>query len=183
MGIGSAVKRKAVFLDRDGVINRAIVRDGRPYPPQSLSEVEIPPGVEAAVRLLRKAGFLAVVVSNQPDVARGTQSRETVESINHQLGSTLDIDHFQICYHDDDDNCHCRKPKPGLLLDAAALLDIGLGSSFLVGDRWRDISAGTAAGCRTVWIDHGYQERRPDGFDFRTTSLPDAAQWILAQEQ
>lgn len=183
MGIGDTVKRKAVFLDRDGVINRATVRDGKPYPPKSLDEVEILPGVEAAVRILRNAGFLSVVVSNQPDVARGTQSRATVESINRHLGSTLNIDHFQICYHDDGDNCHCRKPKPGLLLDAAALLGIELRSSVLVGDRWRDISAGRAAGCKAVWIDYGYKERKPENFDFRTTSLQDAARWILAQEQ
>lgn len=173
--------RKAVFLDRDGVINRAIVRDGKPYPPQSLGELEVLPGVAEAIQSLKACGYLVVVVSNQPDVARGTQSRENVESMNRHLGSILGIEHFQVCYHDDGDNCHCRKPKPGLVTDAASLLGIDLSDSVLVGDRWRDISAGQAAGCRTIWIDRGYRERRPEDFDFRATSLHDASRWLLAQ--
>jgi len=175
--------RTAVFLDRDGVINRAVVKDGKPYPPQSLGEIEILPGVAEAIRSLTAAGFLVVVVSNQPDVARGTQSREAVESMNRHLGSELGIEHFQVCYHDDSDNCHCRKPKPGLLTDAAALLGIDLRGSVLVGDRWRDISAGKAAGCRTIWIDRGYLERQPEDFDLRAASLLDASRWILAEEE
>lgn len=183
MGIGNPITRKAIFLDRDGVINRAVVKDGKPYPPQSLGEVEILPGVAEAIRYLKKAGFLLVVVTNQPDVARGTQLQETVESINRHLGSKLGIDRFQVCYHDDGDGCHCRKPKPGLLTDAATLLGIELSGSVLVGDRWRDISAGKAAGCKTVWIDWGYREKRPDDFDFRAASLLDASRWILVQEK
>lgn len=172
-----------MFLDRDGVINRAVVKDGKPYPPQSLGEIEILPGVAEAIRSLKAAEYLVVVVSNQPDVARGTQSQDTVESMNRHLGSVLGIDHFQICYHDDGDGCHCRKPKPGLLTDAAKLLGIELSESVLVGDRWRDIAAGKAAGCRTVWIDWGYQERQPEEFDLRAASLLDASRWILAREK
>ena len=183
MGIDSPLKKRAVFLDRDGVINRAIVRDGRPYPPQSLGQVEILPGVTEAVRSLKEAGFLTVVVSNQPDVARGTLPRELVESINQHLGEVLGIDHFQVCYHDNSDNCHCRKPKPGLLHDAAALLGIELRNSYLVGDRWRDIAAGKAAGCKSIWIDYDYKEKRPDDFDFRATSLRDASRWIVTQQK
>ena len=94
----------------------------------------------------------------------------------------MGIEHFQVCYHDDSDNCHCRKPKPGLLTDAAALLGIDLPGSVLVGDRWRDITAGKAAGCRTIWIDRGYLERQPEDFDLRAASLLDASRWILAGE-
>ena len=173
--------RRAVFLDRDGVINRALVRDGMPYPPRSVDEIEILPGVAEAIQTLKAQGLLLVVVTNQPDVARGTQSRESVESINCHLGLALGIEHFRVCYHDDGDNCHCRKPKPGLVTDAAALLGVDLSRSIVVGDRWRDISAGKAAGCRTVWIDHGYRERRPEDFDFRAASLLEASRWILAQ--
>jgi len=183
VGIGGPIARTAVFLDRDGVINRAVVKDGKPYPPQSLGEIEILPGVAEAIRSLKAAGYLVVVVSNQPDVARGTQSREAVESMNRHLGSILGIEHFQVCYHDDGDNCHCRKPKPGLLTDAAALLGIDLSGSVLVGDRWRDISAGKAAGCRTIWIDRGYRERQPEDFDLRAASLLDASQWIVARDK
>ena len=183
MGIDSSIKKPAVFLDRDGVINRAIVRDGRPYSPQSHDEVEILPGVIEAIRSLKEAGFLTVAVSNQPDVARGAIPRELVESINRHLGAVIGIDHFQVCYHDDSDQCHCRKPKPGLLHDAAALLGIELRHSFLVGDRWRDIAAGRAAGCKSIWIDYDYKEKQPDDFDFRATSLRDASRWILTQQK
>jgi D-glycero-D-manno-heptose 1,7-bisphosphate phosphatase len=180
VGIDRAL-RKAVFLDRDGVINRAVVRDGRPYPPQTLGEVEILPGVEAAVVALKQAGFVMVVVTNQPDVARRKQTLQTVESINDYLGAQLGIDYFRTCYHDDSDNCACRKPKPGLLNDAVAIIGLDLPRSFMVGDRWRDIAAGQAAGCRTIWIDCGYAERLPDGHDYRASSLLEASRWILQQ--
>jgi D-glycero-D-manno-heptose 1,7-bisphosphate phosphatase len=183
VGIGGPIARTAIFLDRDGVINRAVVKEGKPYPPQLLAEVEILPGVAEAIRSLKTAGYLLVVVSNQPDVARGTQLQETVESMNRHLGLVLGIEHFRVCYHDDSDNCRCRKPKPGLLTDAAALLEIDLSRSVLVGDRWRDISAGNAAGCRTIWIDRGYRERQPEDYHFRAASLLDASQWILAHQK
>jgi D-glycero-D-manno-heptose 1,7-bisphosphate phosphatase len=173
--------RKAVFLDRDGVINRALVRDGRPYPPMSMAEVEILPGALAAVQALKQAGFFIVVVTNQPDVARGKQTLETVEKINDYLSTQLGIDDFRTCYHDDRDNCPCRKPQPGLLHDAAADWGLDLRYSFLVGDRWRDIAAGQAAGCRTIWIDCGYTERLPEGQDFRAKSLLEASGWIMTQ--
>ncbi len=179
MGIG-AVKR-AVFLDRDGVLNRAIVREGKPYPPASPGEVEIDAGVPAALARLKAAGFLLLVITNQPDVARGTETRENVEAIHARLRETLVVDEFLVCFHDDGDGCACRKPKPGLLLEAAARYNIDLPSAFVVGDRWRDIDAGHAAGCRTVWIDRGYAERGPSHPpETRVRSLGEAADWIIA---
>src|SRR3990172_6964226 len=118
MGI-HAMTRRAVFLDRDGVINRTIVRNGRPHPPSNLSELEILPGVPEALMRLRAAGFRLIVVTNQPDVARGMQTRETVEAIHAALKAQLALDEVRVCYHDDSDHCFCRKPAPGLLLDAA----------------------------------------------------------------
>ena len=138
--------RKAVFLDRDGVINKAIVRNGKPYPPASLLELEILPGAQEALQKLHDANYLLVVVTNQPDVARGTAKKEDVELINTFLLSQLPIDDFKTCYHDSADKCSCRKPLPGALLEAAQEHDINLSKSFMVGDRWRDIEAGAAAG-------------------------------------
>jgi D-glycero-D-manno-heptose 1,7-bisphosphate phosphatase len=180
VGIYNPLK-KAVFLDRDGVINRAVIRDGRPYPPMSMEELEILPGVAAAVQALKQAGFFIAVATNQPDVARGKQTRETVEKINDYLGAQLGIDDFRTCYHDDRDDCTCRKPKPGLLDAAAADCGLDLRRSFMVGDRWRDVAAGQAAGCRTIWIDCGYSERLPEGQDYRAKSLLEASGWIMAQ--
>jgi len=181
MGIRCTVSRRAVFLDRDGVLNAAIVRDGKSFPPPSVAEVRILDGVPEAVNLLKEAGMLLVVISNQPDVARGTQRRETVQAINDWLGVRLPLDRFEVCYHDDTDRCDCRKPKPGMIFRSAKALGIDLEDSFVVGDRWRDIDAGKAAGCRCVWIDYGYAERKSISHDYRAISLLDASTWIIKQ--
>jgi D-glycero-D-manno-heptose 1,7-bisphosphate phosphatase len=173
------MKHRAVFLDRDGVINRAIVREGRPYPPANISEVEILPDVDNALKELKDAGYLLIVVSNQPDVARGTTTKEKVEAINIFLANRLVIDRFIMCYHDSGEGCSCRKPRPGMLIDAANELDIDLSKSYMVGDRWRDVEAGIAAGCKTVFIDYKYDEKRPDFSDFQADSLREAATIIL----
>ena len=172
--------RKAVFLDRDGVLNRAVVRDGRPYPPASLADLEILAGVSDACTALRHAGFLLVVVTNQPDIARGKQSVHAVDEINEYLKRELQLDHVRVCPHDDADRCACRKPAPGLLLDAARDFGIDLGQSFLVGDRWRDIEAGRQAGVRTILIDYQYREKRADASHV-VQNLSEAADWILTQ--
>lgn len=171
--------RAAVFLDRDGVINAAVVREGKPYPPASAAEVEILPDVPAALARLSAAGYLLVVVTNQPDVARGKQRREEVEAIHSRLRAALPLDAVYCCFHDDRDACSCRKPAPGMMLDAARDLGIELSRSFLVGDRWRDTDAGLAAGCRTAFIDRGYAERGPSQCDLRCSSLTEVADWIL----
>lgn len=172
--------KRAVFLDRDGVLNEPVIRDGRPYPPTTLDELKVISDARSALSRLKEAGYLLVVVTNQPDVPRGTQTREVVDAINAAIGTALPIDDFFICFHDDADGCHCRKPKPGLLIDAATKHEIDLPSSFMIGDRWRDIDAGAAAGCRTVLIEYGYRERTPEHVpDFRAESLEGAAEWIL----
>lgn len=176
-------RAKAVFLDRDGVLNRALVRGGKPYPPASVAELEILPGVAEALAALKRGGFTALVVSNQPDVARGTQRREVVEEIDRYLADRLPLDDFLICYHDDCDGCACRKPRPGLLLQAARQRNINPAASYMVGDRWRDIEAGRRAGCKTVFIDYGYAEPGPSTPpDAKFGSLLDASRWILHQE-
>lgn len=173
--------RRAVFLDRDGVINRAVVRDGKPYPPASQAEMEILPGVSDAMEALRAEGWLLIVVTNQPDVARGTKSREEVEAINQYLQQVLPIDEFRTCYHDGGDGCDCRKPLPGALLAAARGHNIDLAASYMVGDRWRDTEAGERAGCKTIFIDYGYAEKQPQTIDFRVRSLTEAANIILGK--
>lgn len=190
MGIGDQCRdgeispmTKAVFLDRDGVINRAIVRDGKPYPPKDLEELEVLPGVQEALEALKAAGYKLIVVTNQPDVARGTAAKEVVEGINAYLQERLSLDEFRTCYHDDHEACDCRKPAPGALLAAAAEHSIDLAASFMVGDRWRDIEAGQRAGCKTVFINYGYSEKQPDQVDIRVSSLRDAALIILGEKQ
>jgi D-glycero-D-manno-heptose 1,7-bisphosphate phosphatase len=172
--------RPAVFLDRDGVINRAFVRNGAPYPPDSLAALEILPGVPEALNALRSRGYSLVVVTNQPDVARGTLSRGVVDGIHARLQGEFHFDAILTCFHDGADDCDCRKPKPGLLLRAARDFGIDLASSFMVGDRWRDVEAGQRAGSRTVFVDCGYAERRPASYDYRVGSLLEAANIIVS---
>jgi D-sedoheptulose 7-phosphate isomerase len=172
--------RRAVFLDRDGVLSEAVIRDGKPFPPDTPSDLRIPPGTAEALAKLKAQNFLLVVVTNQPDVARGKQTRETVEEMNRRLKSLLPVDDVFICFHDDADSCECRKPRPGLMIRAAAQYGIDLGHSYMAGDRWRDVDAGANAGCKTIWIDRGYTERAPSAVpDARVVSLPEAVDWIL----
>jgi D-glycero-D-manno-heptose 1,7-bisphosphate phosphatase len=171
--------RRAVFLDRDGVINRAIVREGKPHAAASLERLEILPGVRESLGRLRAAGYLNIVVTNQPDVGAGRMERAVVESMHARLLETLPIDAVNVCYHIDADNCECRKPKAGMILEAARELRIDLAQSFLVGDRWRDIAAGQRAGCRTFFVDYRYAEKRPDKPYLAVESLPSAVSLIL----
>ena len=172
--------KRAVFLDRDGVLNEAVVRNGKPYPPEKVSDLQILPGTAEALARLKECEFLLLVVTNQPDVARGSQKRDTVEEIGRRLLAELPLDDIFTCYHDDADACDCRKPQPGLVTRAAQQYGIDLGRSYLAGDRWRDIDAGVNAGCKTIWIDRGYAERSPSSIpDARVGSLPEAVEWIL----
>ena len=169
--------RRAVFLDRDGVLNRAF-RDaaGTLRPPSTPAALEVLEGAAEACARLRAAGFTLVVATNQPDVARGTQERSVVEAINEALRRQVELDAVFTCYPDDGDDCACRKPRPGLLLDAAAELGIDLGASFMVGDREQDVEAGRRAGCRTVLVGD-----EPVEADFRAGSLLASVDWILAE--
>ncbi|OHC74253.1 MAG: D,D-heptose 1,7-bisphosphate phosphatase [Rhodospirillales bacterium RIFCSPLOWO2_12_FULL_58_28] len=170
---------KAVFLDRDGVLTRAVIRQGIPFAPVSLEEMEILPGAVEAVESLRKAGFLTIVVTNQPDVARGKMKREAVEAMHKKLRGLLALNDIFVCCHDDGDGCKCRKPQPGMLNDAAERFGIDLSASFLIGDRWKDAAAGKAAGCASIWIDFGYDEPPAEAADFIVSSLGEAVAVIL----
>jgi D-glycero-D-manno-heptose 1,7-bisphosphate phosphatase len=163
------------------VLNRAFVRNGRPYPPKDLSELQILPQVPEALQMLKAVGFDLIVVTNQPDVARGTTKYEVVDAINNRLQTELSLDEVVACFHDDGDDCDCRKPKPGMLLRMEKERGIDLRRSFLVGDRWRDIEAGIAAGCKTIFLDHGYSERNPAAqADYVCKTLFQAVAWIKA---
>ena len=174
---------RIVFLDRDGVINRAVLRDRLPTPPRSVQDLEVLPGVPRALASLKAAGFLLVVVTNQPDVARGTQTRDAVEAINAELCRTLPLDAVKVCYHDDRDHCACRKPAPGLLLEAARELGADLPRCYMVGDRWKDIEAGQRAGTTAILIENDYPEKRPGSPARTVRSLEEAADWILTREK
>lgn len=170
---------KAVFLDRDGVLNASVVREGKPYPPQTLEEIQILPGVAEACAKLKRAGYQLVVVTNQPDVGRGTQSREIVEAMNALLMQRLPIDRIEVSYDAHDSETSKRKPSPAMILDSARVLGVDLTRSFMVGDRWRDIDCGFHAGCRTIFIDYGYDEKLRHAPDFTVKNLAEAAEVVV----
>jgi len=173
----------AVFLDRDGVINANIERDGRAVAPTSMQQFRILPGVAEAIARFKAAGFPVIVVTNQPDVATGRTSHAVVEAMNEQVRRQLGVDDVRACYHVDADDCACRKPKPGMILAAAAAFGIDPRTSFMVGDRWRDIEAGRRAGCFTILVDHEPGQKKPIRPDKIVASLPEAAAWILEMQQ
>jgi D-glycero-D-manno-heptose 1,7-bisphosphate phosphatase len=160
--VGVGPLKPAAFFDRDGVLNRAFVRDGVPHPPASVEELHVAGGAAEAVRAVRDAGWLAIVVTNQPDVARGTTTLESVQAINAAIATRLGVDAIYMCPHDSQDGCDCRKPKPGLLLQAARDHGVDLSRSVMVGDRVNDIACGRAAGCATIFLDAGYGETLAD---------------------
>lgn len=171
--------RRAVFLDRDGTLTTTLLRDRRPVAPSDVGEFELLPDVAEAARQLHAAGFALIVVTNQPDVRTGTTRIEAVEEMNRRLREWLPLDDILVCYHVEADSCECRKPKPGMLLMAAGEHGINLDMSWMVGDRWRDVSAGKAAGCRTIFLDRGYAESLRDAADFTVKSFSEAAEMIL----
>jgi D-glycero-D-manno-heptose 1,7-bisphosphate phosphatase len=173
--------KRAVFFDRDGVLNEAVIKNGKPYPPHDPKDLRLAPDASHALQRLTQSIPLLFVVTNQPDVARGTQTRANVEAINAAIMGNLPITRTFTCYHDDTDACECRKPKPGALLAAAKEFGIDLGASFMVGDRWRDIDAGASAGCTTLLLDQGYDEQPPANKpDVVVRSLAQAVDHILA---
>mgnify|MGYP001196184152 CR=1 FL=1 len=172
--------RRAVFLDRDGVINRALVRDGRPYAPRDLEEFELLPGVIKATEALHQRKFRLIVITNQPDVGAGRLRKEVVEAMHLRICQKLPIDDIRVCYHIDEHNCDCRKPKPGLIFTAARDWSISLSDSYMVGDRWRDVDAGRAAGCKTILVKNAYNELQPEFADAVVTSFSEASQMIIA---
>lgn len=183
---GGTALQPAVFLDRDGTLNRQVIRDGKPYPPQTVAEFELFDGVPAACARLASAGYVLVVATNQPDVGRGTQSQAVVEAMHEKLHRFIpQIARIEVCYAPGQDKTappdRRRKPEPGMLLDAADELRLDLDRSWMIGDRWRDIDCGKRAGVRTVFIDFGYTEELRAAPDVIVRSFPEAAAAILAQ--
>ena len=170
--------RKAIFLDRDGVINKIFIKNGKPFSPSSFTEMEILSGVKESITMLHKLDFVCLVVTNQPDVSRGKIEKKTVIKMNNYLKDEIKLDDIFVCYHDDHDNCKCRKPKPGLLLEAAKKWDVDLKKSYMIGDRSKDIESGRCVGCKTIFIDCNYKETKPKKPNFTTDSLINAVHLI-----
>lgn len=175
---------KAIFLDRDGVLNASELRDGKPYAPRCYEDFKIYPEVGEALWRFKRNGYLLIVVTNQPDVGNGLVEKDIIEEMNASLVKALPIDGVKVCYHAQSDGCACRKPKPGMILQAALEFGVDLSKSYMIGDRKGDVDAGRAAGCFTVFLDHGYRASErpsvPNIPDYTVLTLNEAVNEILA---
>ncbi len=174
--------RPAVFLDRDGVLNRPLIIEGKPYAPRHMKDFRLLPGVAAAATRLRAAGFVTVVVTNQPDIGNRLVDPVDVAAMNARLRQRVAIDDLRMCPHRREDLCACRKPKPGMLLAAADELGLDLQRSYMVGDRGGDIVAGLAAKCYTILVHRPYKEPLGAEPNARVTCLAQAVELILKRE-
>ena len=175
-------RRRAVFLDRDGVLAEAIVRaDGKSYAPTRVEDFVLVPEAPEQVQRLRDAGFLCIVFTNQPELANGELASSDLDAMHRTMRAAIPLDDVYVCPHDKSEGCRCHKPAAGMLDDASARWDVDLATSFVIGDRWRDVSAGKNAGCRTIFIDYGYHEAGPDRPDYVVSSLSEAGAIILQQ--
>jgi D-glycero-D-manno-heptose 1,7-bisphosphate phosphatase len=172
-------QRRAVFLDRDGVIVIPEFREGRSFAPKRLEDFKFYPQAAVSLQKLKRAGFTLAVVTNQPDVGNGSIPRSEVEAMHEVMTRELPLDAVKVCFHGQAERCDCRKPKPGMILETARELGINLKKSFMVGDRNSDIQAGRAAGCATVFVDLGYAEAAPDAPDYVVHSIAEAADIII----
>lgn len=174
------MKRRAIFLDRDGVINHVILKAGKPYSPKTVDQVRIYSDVEESLEKLKKLKFEIIIVTNQPEISRGNLTINEVSKIHDYITSKVGELNFFVCPHDDQNNCSCRKPKPGLLLNASTELDVEVKKSFMIGDRWRDIEAGNNAGClESFFINRHYREKLPSNPYTEVRSLKEAVNMIL----
>ena len=175
--------RPAVFLDRDGVLNRAVVRDGKPYAPRRLEDFCLLPGAAQVVTDLKAAGFIVVVITNQPDVGHGLITLATLEAMHAKLRVAAPIDAILACTHRQDEGCACRKPKPGLIERAIRQFGIAREASYMVGDRWNDVVVGRTAGLYTIFLDRGYTEVLVEAPDLAVKSLSKARLFILERHR
>jgi len=169
--INRTKKNRAIFLDRDGVINEVVIENSKPASPRKLEEFRLILDIEKPLQHFRESGFLNIVITNQPDVARGLLSLEVLEKMNRHIKESLPIDDILFCPHDDNDMCLCRKPNPGLIISAAKTWGIDLSKSYFIGDTWRDMEAGKKVGCKTVLLNKSYNNDTHSGYDFKINSL------------
>ena len=170
MGVGICAVRRAIFLDRDGVINKAVIREGRPYPPVNWNEFSWVNGIQDVTQKLKEAGYLLFCVTNQPDVGRGLQDRSMIEAFHKYILESLPLEKIYTCY-DYSNNNPLRKPKPGMIFELRKKYHLNLEDCWVVGDRWKDIDAGNTAGCQTIFLDYGYDETLKSSPDYVISDL------------
>lgn len=169
---------RAIFLDRDGVVNKAIIKNGKPYPPKKVSEIIFVKGITKFLKFFSK-NYYIILITNQPDYARKITLKKNIISINNYLKKKLKIDKIYTCFHDDKDRCNCRKPKPGFFYEAKKKYKLNFNNCYMIGDRFKDIEASNMAGIKGIFIDYKYKEKKPKKFFKRVNSIEEAMKIIM----
>ena len=164
-------KNKAFFFDRDGILNKSILKKNKPYSPRNLRELRLNLELVEFIKKLKKKNFKIIVITNQPDIKSGKLNKYTLKVINLIIKKKFCIDDIFICIHGKNENCHCRKPKPGMIIKASEKWNINLKKSFFVGDRWKDMQAGEIMGCKTIFIDYDYNETQPKSYSYKFKTI------------
>jgi D-glycero-D-manno-heptose 1,7-bisphosphate phosphatase len=164
-------RERALFLDRDGVVIKTLVINGKPVANHDLENLEYVPGIFDLVSFARDRNLVPILITNQPDVARGIVEKDLVDEMNSRIVTETGIEKVFMCCHDDTDRCDCRKPLPGLFYQARLLMNLDLENSFMVGDRWRDVQAAQKAGIEPIYLEGDYQEIAPNGVFHRIKTL------------
>ena len=164
-------RNKAFFFDRDGILNKSLIINRKPYSPKFPSELVLNYQLVKFINKLKKEGYLIIVVSNQPDIKSGKLTKFSLKIMNSIIKKYFNVDDIYICPHGKNDDCECRKPKPGMLLEASKKWNIELKKSFLIGDRWKDIAAGSIMNCTTIFIDYNYNEPKPKNCSYKFLSI------------
>lgn len=177
------MKKRAIFLDRDGVINKARFVNGKHLSPVLAEEVELYKDAKRSIRKLRKLGFLIFIVTNQPEISRGNLRAADSDEINAIISKEIEPEEIVTCPHDDSDGCSCRKPLPGMITGLIARYELEPSRCYLVGDRRKDIEAGLAAGVKSIQIDRGYPEGLSPAMISSAKSLYGAVRIIQKMER
>lgn len=169
-------KQKAVFFDRDGVLNHLVQRDGSYYSPKKFEDFRIVNEAKEVVNRVQAMGFLAIVISNQPDISRGKLKQSELDKMTDLLFKKLNVDDIFYCTHDDNNDTGCRKPAPGLFFTAQKKYNIDFNKSFMIGDTWKDVEAAKTAGISMILLDNNYNQDLEDVIGVK--SLPEIVSLI-----
>ena len=161
---------KAFFLDRDGILNKAIVRNGKPYAPITDEEFKINTKFLSTIKYLKSLNYILIIITNQPDVQKKILKRSQVNKFNLLLKNYFKIDDIFVSFSNNNKN-YRRKPNPGMLLEAKNRWNINFRKSYFVGDRKSDIDAGTKVGVKTIFVDRNYKEKKPVNYNYKIKNL------------
>ena len=174
---------KALFLDRDGIINRSFKnKKGKPKAPTLFKDFIFLPFLKNYLNEIKKLNFNIIIITNQPDISYGVLKEAELYKMHSKIYSSLPVTNIYVCKHSKEDNCKCRKPKTGLFRQALKKYNLNLKNSYAIGDRWSDIVASYKCGIKSIYVDRNYNEPKPTKQIFTTKSTKKALEYIIKNQ-